>query len=45
MDRQGTITVHKGIGYGTRTYWLATCDSAGNKLNLRLPGCLLPKPA
>jgi hypothetical protein len=45
MDREGTITVHKGIGYGTQTYWITTCVAPGNRLDLHLPACLLPKPA
>jgi hypothetical protein len=44
MDRDGVITVHKGIAYGTQTYWLTTCVDPGNKLDLARPGCLLPKP-
>lgn len=44
MDRDGVITVHKGIGYATQTYWITTCVGAGNKLDLGKRGCLLPKP-
>lgn len=45
MDRDGNISVHKGIGYGTETYWITACLAPGNRLDLHLPGCLLPKPA
>ncbi|MFD0885348.1 serine protease [Streptosporangium algeriense] len=44
MDRDGAISVRKGIAYGTQTYWLTTCVGAGNKLDLERPGCLLPRP-
>ncbi|GAA4539604.1 trypsin-like peptidase domain-containing protein [Amycolatopsis samaneae] len=44
MDRDGVITVHKGIGYATQTYWLTTCAGHGNRLDLGKRGCLLPKP-
>lgn len=44
MNRDGVISVHKGIAYGTQTYWLATCVGAGNRLDLERPGCLLPRP-
>ncbi|MEV0264115.1 serine protease [Streptomyces sp. NPDC050617] len=44
MDRDGVISVHKGIAYGTETYWLTTCVEPGNKLSLDKPGCLLPRP-
>ncbi|WP_326567414.1 serine protease [Amycolatopsis rhabdoformis] len=45
MDRDGVIGVHKGIAYGTETYWLTTCVTRGNRLDLHRPGCLLPQPA
>lgn len=44
MARNGTISIHKGIGYATETYWLATCITSGNHLSLNRPGCLLPRP-
>ncbi|MFE9610296.1 serine protease [Streptomyces sp. NPDC006012] len=44
MARNGTISTHKGIGYATQTYWLATCVAPGNKLDLDRTGCLLPRP-
>jgi hypothetical protein len=44
MDRDGAISVHKGIAYGTETYWLTTCITKGNRLDLNRAGCLLPRP-
>ncbi|MFI5612680.1 trypsin-like serine peptidase [Amycolatopsis sp. NPDC051903] len=44
MDRSGAISVHKGIGYGTETYWFTMCLGAGSRLDLSKPGCLLPRP-
>ncbi|QRP47752.1 hypothetical protein [Amycolatopsis sp. FDAARGOS 1241] len=44
MARSGAISVHKGIGYDDETYWFTTCLSAGSRLGLRKPGCLLPRP-
>jgi hypothetical protein len=44
MARDGVITTHKGIGYATQTYWLATCITPGNHLDLNRSGCLLPRP-
>ncbi|MFJ3365634.1 S1 family peptidase [Streptomyces anthocyanicus] len=43
MARNGTITTHKGIGYATQTYWLTTCMAPGTHLDLKRPGCLLPR--
>ncbi len=45
MDRYGAVSARKGASYGTQTYWITTCMAAGNRLDLRLPGCLLPKPS
>jgi hypothetical protein len=44
MDRDGVITTHEKIGYATETYWLATCITPGNQLDLDHAGCLLPRP-
>ncbi|MBB5076382.1 S1 family peptidase [Nonomuraea endophytica] len=44
MSRDGVITARKATAYGTQTYWLTTCVTAGNKLDLDRPGCLLPRP-
>jgi V8-like Glu-specific endopeptidase len=42
MDRYGRITVRQDNGYGTQTYWITTCLTRGNRLDLNRPGCLLP---
>ncbi|ACU70822.1 conserved hypothetical protein [Catenulispora acidiphila DSM 44928] len=44
VGSDGTTTEHKGQGYGQETYWLTTCLTASNAINLSTPGCLLPKP-
>jgi hypothetical protein len=44
MARDGVITTHKKIGYATETYWLTTCVTPGNHLDLDHSGCLLPRP-
>ncbi|MCZ4098998.1 trypsin-like peptidase domain-containing protein [Streptomyces sp. SID13666] len=44
VDQNGNITVHQGINYAEETYLITQCVGAGNKINLSLPGCTLPKP-
>ncbi|MCZ4119555.1 S1 family peptidase [Streptomyces sp. H39-S7] len=44
VDQNGNITVHQGINYAEETYQITHCVAAGNKINLSLPGCTLPKP-
>ncbi|GHF61007.1 serine protease [Streptomyces mashuensis] len=44
VDENGNTTVRKGIGYAQETYGLTKCIATGNKLDLSLPGCTLPKP-
>ncbi|WP_234438503.1 S1 family peptidase [Streptomyces sp. NRRL S-340] len=43
MARDGAISVHRGAGYATATYWLAACTAPGNRLDLNRAGCLLPR--
>ncbi|MFB7600912.1 serine protease [Streptomyces sp. NPDC056160] len=43
MARDGAISVHRGTGYATATYWLAACTVPGNRLDLNRAGCLLPR--
>ncbi|MEU8550759.1 serine protease [Streptomyces roseoverticillatus] len=43
-DENGQVTVRQGINYAQETYGIAKCFAAGNKLDLGLPGCELPKP-
>lgn len=40
----GTVTVRQGINYAQQTYSITKCVAAGNKINLSLAGCELPKP-
>lgn len=44
VDKQGKVTVRKGIAYGQQTALLTQCVGAGNKLDLDRQGCELPKP-
>jgi len=44
VDKNGKVSVHKGIGYGQETYLFTKCMAAGNKLDLNKEGCALPKP-
>ncbi|MCF3105630.1 trypsin-like peptidase domain-containing protein [Streptomyces roseoverticillatus] len=43
-DENGRVTVRQGINYAQETYGIAKCFAVGNKLDLDLPGCELPKP-
>ncbi|MER7842916.1 serine protease [Kitasatospora sp. NPDC096077] len=44
VDQSGAVTVHQGIGYAQETYIIPACFSAGNTLDLTLPGCTLARP-
>ncbi|MEU1312131.1 serine protease [Streptomyces cinnamoneus] len=44
VDANGNVTVRRGINYAQQTYGITKCFAAGNKLDLGLPGCELPKP-
>lgn len=44
VDKDGKVTVHEGIAYGQQTHTLTSCMAAGNKVDLSLPDCKLPKP-
>ncbi|GAA1534034.1 serine protease [Actinomadura kijaniata] len=44
VDRNGRVTVRRGIGYGQQTYLLARCLTRGNDVRLDR-GCKLPRPA
>jgi V8-like Glu-specific endopeptidase len=44
VDKNGKVTVHEGIAYGQQTHTLTSCMAAGNKVDLSLPDCKLPKP-
>ncbi|MDT0545714.1 MULTISPECIES: serine protease [Streptomyces] len=44
VDASGNVTVRQGINYAQETYGITKCVAAGNKINLSLAGCELPKP-
>ncbi|WP_198042321.1 S1 family peptidase [Kitasatospora azatica] len=44
VDANGHVTVHQGTNYAEETYLLTRCFAAGNKLDLTLAGCTLPRP-
>ncbi|MFD3355302.1 S1 family peptidase [Streptomyces fradiae] len=44
VDANGTVTVRPGINYAQQTYTIAPCVGAGNRIDLGLAGCTLPKP-
>jgi V8-like Glu-specific endopeptidase len=43
VDKNGNVTIHKGIGYAEETYLLDTCIDSGNVLDLNRSDCTLPK--
>lgn len=44
VDESGNVTVNEGTAYGQQTYTLTSCVTEGNKVDLSLPDCALPKP-
>ncbi|MFJ8624283.1 serine protease [Kitasatospora sp. NPDC093550] len=44
VDQSGVVTVRQGIGYAQETYGIPACFAAGNRFDLTLPGCVLPRP-
>ncbi|MFD5392552.1 serine protease [Streptomyces sp. NPDC127074] len=44
VDENGAVTVRQGINYAQETYGITKCVTTGNKINLNLAGCALPKP-
>ncbi|MEW2416310.1 serine protease [Streptomyces sp. NPDC046866] len=44
VDENGTVTVRQGINYAQETYQIVPCITTGNKIDLTLPTCTLPKP-
>ncbi|MBC2875251.1 MULTISPECIES: trypsin-like serine peptidase [Streptomyces] len=44
VDENGNVTVRRGINYAEQTYGITKCVTAGNRIDLSLPGCALPKP-
>ncbi|MCB0421467.1 MAG: trypsin-like peptidase domain-containing protein [Bdellovibrionales bacterium] len=43
VDREGRVTVQKGINYGQQTYLFYECLTVDFKLDLNIPGCQLPQ--
>ncbi|WP_149183894.1 serine protease [Streptomyces sp. TRM49041] len=44
VDENGEVTVREGINYAQQTHTIAPCVGTGNKIDLSLPGCTLPRP-
>ncbi|MGI5339752.1 trypsin-like serine peptidase [Streptomyces sp. CA-181903] len=44
VDENGNVTVRRGINYAEQTYGITKCVTAGNRIDLSLPDCTLPKP-
>ncbi|MBU3870353.1 serine protease [Streptomyces sp. 4503] len=44
VDENGAVTVRRGINYAQETYGITKCVTTGNKIDLNLAGCALPKP-
>ncbi|MET8680722.1 serine protease [Streptomyces sp. NPDC004647] len=44
VDEGGNVTVRERINYAQQTYGITKCIGIGNKVDLGLPGCELPKP-
>lgn len=42
VDFKGNITWTKGFSYGQQTYWVYSCLTAANEIDLAVPGCQLP---
>ena len=43
VDENNYITVKKGASYGQQTYLIYSCLNSKNEIDLKLPGCKLPK--
>jgi hypothetical protein len=39
------VTVRHGTNYGEQTYLFHHCLKAGSEIDLKKPGCALPKPS
>ncbi|MFI6443726.1 serine protease [Kitasatospora sp. NPDC050543] len=44
VDQNGKVTVRQGINYAEETYLIPACFAPGNRLDLTLAGCTLPRP-
>ena len=43
VDAQGNKKAFPGVSYGQQTYWVYSCLTEANELNLLKEGCLLPR--
>lgn len=43
VDAAGTKTAYKGVSYGQQVYWLYSCLTETNELDLKKENCLLPQ--
>ncbi|WP_370076921.1 serine protease [Streptacidiphilus sp. MAP12-16] len=43
VDPSGNVTIHQGTNYAEETYGIPACFAPGNRLDLTLPGCTLPR--
>jgi hypothetical protein len=44
VEPDGTTHAYRGQTYGEETYWFTTCLTGRRRIDLGVPGCLLPKP-
>jgi hypothetical protein len=42
IDQNGEVSFTKGFSYGQQTYWVYTCLTTTNEIDLAVAGCLLP---
>lgn len=42
VDANGNISFTKGYSYGQQTYWVYSCLTTTNEIDLAMPGCQLP---
>ncbi|MEV5505792.1 trypsin-like serine peptidase [Streptomyces orinoci] len=45
VDENGNVTVRQGTNYAEETFEITRCVAPGNRIDLSLPDCTLPKPA
>ncbi|MES2768176.1 MAG: trypsin-like peptidase domain-containing protein [Bdellovibrionota bacterium] len=43
VDENGNKKAYQGISYGQQTYWVYSCLTEANEINLLKEGCLLPR--
>ena len=43
VDENGNKTVHRGVSYGQQVYWVYSCLTENNEIDLSQTGCLLPQ--